>query len=67
MSVHTVHVFTRCMVNPTSSLYPTPDNSTHMSPIEAIIEEVESLKPEEHPNYKKIADKHGVEYSTLLW
>ena len=54
------------MVNPTTSLYPTPDNTIHMNPIEAVIEEIQSLKPGEHPNYKKIADKHGVEYSTLL-
>ena len=66
LSVHTVHVFTRCMVNPTISLYPTPYNTIHMSPIEDVIEDIESLKPGEHPDYKKIANKHGGEYRILL-
>jgi hypothetical protein len=43
----------------------TPHNSTTISPIDAAIEEIKSLAPGEKFSYRKIAEKYGVEQTTL--
>jgi len=68
VSVHQMHVFIKCTRNikhlKTRQTL-TPHNSTAMSPIKEALVEIESLEPGEQFTYTQIANKHGINRSTL--